>query len=224
MKTLTILFIISFAFLNLFSSCHKPKNEYVEMVFKLPLSITPTKDTVNVGDTLIMEANFSDNLKEEFSGQYYRLQDFGFKTRVGVFKLSDTSLAISQQAGASNSFSFINEIIGITNLGEAFGGISFQYVNNAYKVKTKIVAKQKGTFAIAIFSQLFGKNTQLNFIDLGQTSSGGKKIAVLDNIWYLFNSGNTHFNLYSKNAKVGNISLPDEKNFETEATYSFVVK
>jgi hypothetical protein len=86
MKTITTLAVITFAFLNLFSSCHKPKNEYVEMIFKLPFTITPTKDTINVGDTLTLEANFSDSLKEEFSGRYYRLKDFDFKTRMGLFK------------------------------------------------------------------------------------------------------------------------------------------
>ena len=224
MKTFSILSIISFAFLNLFSSCHRPKNEYVQMVFKLPLSITPTTDTISVGDTLTLEAFFSDNIKEELSGQFYRLQDFDFKTRMGLFKLGDTTLYAGQQAGATGAFTITNEIGGFTNLAETFGGISFQYINNVYNLKTKIIARQKGVLAIALFSQLFGKNTQLNSIDLGQTSSGGKKIAVLNNIRYLFNSGNTHFYLYSKNAKVGNISLPDERNFETEATYTFVVK
>ena len=224
MRTLTILCITSFAFLNLFSSCHKPQDEYVEMVFKLPLSITPTKDTINVGDTLTMEASFPDNLKDEFSGEYYRFQNFDFKTRIAFNKIGDTSLLVSQQPGATNAFTVTNELGGITGLSETFGGINLVYENNTYKLKTKIVPKQRGVFAIALFSQLFGKQMKLNFIDLGQSSIGGKKIALLDNIWYLFNGGNTHFDLFSKNSKVGNISLTEERNFETEATYTFVVK
>ena len=194
------------------------------MVFKLPLTITPTEDTVNVGDTLTLETSFSDNLKEEFSGQYYRFQNFDFKTRVAFIKLGDTSVGVSRQPGATNSFTVVNELGGITGLSETFGGFGFVYENNTYKLKTKIAAKQRGVFAICFYSQLYTKNTQLSFIDLGQTASGGKRIAVLDNIWYLINNGNTHFGLYSKNTKVGNISLPHEKNFETEATYTFVVK
>jgi hypothetical protein len=224
MRKLIILSIISFAFLNLFSSCHKPRNEYVEMVFKLPLTITPTKDTVNVGDTVILEASFSDNLREEFSGQYYRFQNFDFKTRVAFNKLGDTSLLISQQPGATGLFTITNDLGGITGLSEIFGGVGFAYEANDYKLKTKIVAKQKGVFAISFYSQLYTKNTQLSFIGLGQTSSGGKKIAILDNIWYIINNGNTHFALYSKNTKVGNITLPDVKNYEMEAAYTFVVK
>jgi len=224
MKTLSILSIGSFAFLYLFSSCHKPRNEYVEMVFKLPLNITPTTDTVNVGDTLTFEASFPDNLKEEFSGQYYRFQNFDFKTRVAFNKLGDTSLLISQQPGATSSFTVTNELGGITGPSETFGGVGFVYEFNTYKLKIKMVVKQKGVFAISFYSQLYTKNTQLSFIDLGQTASGGKRIAVLDNIWYLINNGNTHFGLYSKNTKVGNITLPDVKNYETEATYTFVVK
>jgi hypothetical protein len=224
MKTLTFFCIVSFGFLNLFSSCHKPKNEYVEMVFKLPLSITPTKDTVNIGDTLTLEASFSDNLKEEFSGQYYRFQNFDFKTRVAFNKLGDTSLLISQQPGATGLFAITNDLGGITGLSETFGGVEFTYEGNVYKLKTKVVAKQKGVFAISFYSQLYTKNSQLSFIDLGQTSSGGKKIAILDNIWYIINNGNTHFGLYSKNTKVGNITLPDVKNYEMEAAYTFVVR
>ena len=227
-KRFSIWSIIGFALLYLFSSCHKPKNEYVGMAFKLPITITPSKDTINVGDTLNVEASIADSMREELSGNYYKLKNFDFKTRAGflTFLNNSTSLFLSQQPGAVNSFGILNEIGSITPLSETFGAVKFLYENNTFRMKTKFVAKQKGLFAINFSSDYVGKNTQLNFIDLGQTASGGKKIAVLNNIWYSVNNGNTDFGILKNYSKLTSETYPtpDNINAEQQATYTFVVK
>src|SRR5215208_8543783 len=118
-NTIAFLSMTCFAFINLCSSCHRPRNEYVEMIFKLPLSITPVRDTINIGDTLTFEANFSDSLKEVFSGKYYRLQNFDFRTRVAFNLLRDSSVGLDQQPGAAGAFTITNEFGGITGLSES---------------------------------------------------------------------------------------------------------
>src|SRR5215208_2966658 len=160
-NTIAFLSIICFAFINLFSSCHRPRNEYVGMTFTLPLSIAPIKDTINIGDTLTFEANFSDSLKEVFSGTHYRLQNFDFRTRVAFNLLRDSSVLISQQPGTAGAFTITNELGGITGLSESFGGVNFLYENDRYKLRTKLVPKQKGVFAISFFSRRMGEQTQL---------------------------------------------------------------
>src|SRR5215208_4124551 len=118
-NTIAFLSITCFAFINLFSSCHKPTNEYVGMTFTLPLSIAPIKDTINLGDTLTLEANFSDSLKEVFSGKYYSLQNFDFRTGVAFNLLRDSSVGLDQQPGAAGAFTITNEFGGITGLSES---------------------------------------------------------------------------------------------------------
>ncbi len=224
-KQCIIYIMVIVSFFNIYGSCHKPpQNEYIDFRFEVPLSITPIKDTINAGDTLTLQADFSDLIKEVHSGNLYELKGFDFRTRIGFFKIGDTSLTLAYQPGNAGTYKIIPQTGAITDLSQTFGGVMFDSSNNRYKLKVQLIPTQRGVSSISFFSRYVGGATELNFIQLGSTAAGGRKIANLRNIWYIINNGNTNFDLYKKNSKLGNLNLIDERNYAMEATFTFVVK
>jgi hypothetical protein len=224
-KQFIIYSILIVSSLNIFSSCEKYiPNEYVDFRFEIPLSITPIKDTIQAGDILTLQADFSDSVKEVHSGKFYKLKRFDFKTSITFKKLRDTSLDLSLQPGNAGGYKVTPAIGIIAELGGTYGIVIFDTSNNRYRLKVQLIPTQKGISSISFFSRYVGRTTELHFIDLGTNADGSKRVANLRNIWYIINNGNTNFNLYKQNSKLGNLSNIDEYNYEVEATYTFVVK
>ena len=196
------------------------------MRFEVPLSITPIKDTIDLGDSLLLEANFPDSLLDIKSGKFFKLPNFDFKIRIAILKLGNINLSLAQQPGASSSFHFINETGAVDDLSETFGGLKFEYINGIYKAKVLVIPKQIGVFALTFFSRLSGHNNELDFIDLGRTESGGRKIANLTNVYFLVNDSQTNYELLKQNSKLGSIVSPNTENIRDEknGTYTFAVK
>lgn len=224
-KQFVIYLIVIVSCFYIFGSCHKYiPNEYIDFRFEIPLSITPIRDTINIGDTLTLQADFSDSVKEVHSGKLYELKGFDFQTRIAFLKMGDTSLTLAFQPGNAETYKIIPLTGAITGLSQTFGSVMFDSSNSRYKLKVKLIPNQKGVSSISFYSRYVGGATELNFIELGSTAAGNKKIANLRNIWYIINNGNTNFELYKKNTKLGNLNLLDTRNFEMEATFTFVVK
>lgn len=224
MNKLALAIILIFSAINIFSSCHKSNDETVWLTFEVPLTITPTKDTINVGDTLTLEANFPDSVREVTTGKFFKLESFDFRTSVGLVRFGDTSIPISQAPGNTSSYKITVRTGSLSGLSETFGNITFAYSGNRYSLKIQFVTSQKGVSAISFFSKSSRTTILLSNIDLGPSMYGGRKIAAFKNVWYVINNGQTHFDLYRKNSKVGYLDSPDENNYETQATYTFVVK
>jgi len=227
MNKSVLVVILFFSTVNIFSSCHKYKDENVDVTFEVPLNITPVKDTIQVGDTLTLEANFPDSIKEVTTGKYFKLANFDFKTRVWFEKLVSDTLYISQQPGVISSFNFYPQSGNINNIGTTFASFVIAYADAKYIARIKIIPKQAGIFNIGFYSLLMEKNIILDSVDLGPSDAGGKKIAYLKNIWYTINNGNTNVDLLKQHSKLVSTSTnPNQLNVQQEqkGTYTFVVK
>jgi len=152
-QNILLIFIISTT--CLFPTCKKGEviNESYTYNFKANWSITPERDSINVGDTLTIESTFSNypfdyntNLNVDFSGN----------------ALIGTSLTLRAIKGFNNappaidSFSFIS-LIGKCETDFQFSYIKqiyWQEINNTYSVKVKIIALKKGIFFISIIDAL----------------------------------------------------------------------
>jgi hypothetical protein len=206
--------------------------EYLRIIFEIPLTITPIKDSVQVGDTLWLEASFPDSIRDHNSGKYYKVPpSFDFRTAVGFLKLVLPDKTINRQPGFASGFNIINKTGGIENVGSTFGGVKFAHDSNRYYLRIGIISNQKGVGSISFHTRwltgrVYGGDPDLSFLDLGQTPSGGKRIPVLDNIYYIINEGETNFHLFQRHCVAASLTYPIESNvfFEQKGTYTFVIE
>lgn len=224
-----------FALLCLLSSCErdeKPVPEQVPFIFQIPLTISPPKDTVSVGDTLWLKANFPDTVREFYSGHYYTVKpnQFDWRTSIAIRKLVYPNQYLGNQLAASNSFTYINKI-GKLEPNSIFADLKYNYANNIYSCKIGIVSKQKGVYTFNFgdswnLSSNSAPQPNLSFIQLDPTNSNKQRQAVYRAVYYYINNKQTNFYLVKANSLYTSLNYPSESNinYEQEASYSFVVR
>ncbi len=211
-----------------FKSCGEKEKfpEYVDMIFMIPLTITPIKESYHVGDTLILEANFPDTLKEYYSGRYYKVQNLNFRSVVNTLELVSNSLYLSQVPGNSYKFTVLSEIGSLEIFGPLGGVLQFNYENERYRLKIKIVPKAESITCLSFTTFIFINRVRIDhIIDLGKTADGRKRIPILTGIYQIVNDGDNNFNLLQLNAKLSMDSVPFHGNIYTEkfGTFTFRV-
>lgn len=102
------------------------------MAFLIPITISPPVEDFQVGDTLWVSGSFPDTLEEFYSGNYYRLENFDFKSKICLHKLVDKQKNISEQPGAFNYFSIFNDIGSLEQISSICGTVSFNYALGKY--------------------------------------------------------------------------------------------
>ncbi|TGE15263.1 hypothetical protein [Hymenobacter elongatus] len=82
----------------LLAGCKRePAPEFVDLIFQIPFALTPERDTVAVGDTLWLTADFSDQLRDFYTGQRYPVPPASFRLRtlLGLLRLTLPTRSIS---------------------------------------------------------------------------------------------------------------------------------
>ncbi|MBX9784487.1 MAG: hypothetical protein K2X48_14455 [Chitinophagaceae bacterium] len=207
------------------SSCNKDKDKYEEVLFEftVPLNISPGIDTINVGQELTIIADFTDSLFDVLSQKKYYLPNFNFKTVAVIQKLTNPSLDILDQTSAVGKFSFSNIIGSFSNFSATFADVNYVYQNNRYLFTGKIIPNEKGVFIIRFYHNTGSKGSTELPQALAPNVPGIKRFPLMRNIRFVFNNGNTHFNIYKDNVKERD---PNEATnwVESKATYTFIVK
>ena len=124
------------------SFCHKepPLVPSVSMQFILPMTVHPVQPTYHIGDTIWLEASFSDSICERTTDKKYRFVDFDFASSIFINKL--TGRASGQPRGsmpfAGNQFDYYPTVGNIYKLNS---GIDFEwiYLNNSYHCRIGII-------------------------------------------------------------------------------------
>jgi hypothetical protein len=197
------------------SRCNDEKDpEFVFMTFEIPLTIRPGNETLNKGDTIWLDGNFSDTLKEINSNLYYKLENFDFKSKICINKIFNNQLYVSEQMPA---FSLFNYLGGTTQTSSVCGTFSINYVNKTYTYKIGFIPNDTGVFNIFInrpFNLSDTPESQIDlrpYIKLDDSDDGRKRIPVYEAFQFIINNGNTNFELFKQNAKVGNDIVPSEQ-------------
>lgn len=113
-------------------SCGKNKecngiSNQINLYFTLPVKTSPVKDTFNIGDTIWIEQEFSNSLKNSQNGKYYTLNNFDFNAGFSLIDLNKVgSIAIT------NPKIIVYEG---SKSGESSTDISCKYENNTYNTK-----------------------------------------------------------------------------------------
>jgi len=197
----SISLLISFVILLTSARCDDDKPFASQLLtFVLPITIQPDGSEIFVGDTLWIEADISDSLTEFNTNKKYSLPNFDFgQTSIGIRKLVNSSIGLSDQVSAASNFELIEEIGEVVFPGETFIDFKFKYeiLDKKYSLRIGIIPKTQGIFCINFLSP-----SQLNYdgiIDLGKHRNGTTIIPVYEDLVFPINNGENNFELFKQN-------------------------
>lgn len=208
------------------TSCGKDKpKEAVYFKLTYPISVTPIKDTFNIGDTLFLEANFSDTLLDIVSNKTYILPDsFNFGSFLSIVKLTDKNISYGNMPSAVQAFNYQNYKGGITGIGSESVHYQEIFNNKRYFFKYAIIPNAIGVYSLWPIGKIFeAPNDNLSFLgDLGYNANGVKRYACQLIFYPNINNGNTNYDILQQNCIPFDEtphSLPNKNQF-----FTFVVK
>jgi len=203
--------------------CSEPINEAlqeVQLIF--PVSISPPQSSINLTDSLQIEATLPDTLQDYISKRYFRLVDFDFKTRIMVRKLISNQRLNMEQPAAIDRFEFNNIVGGAYNFLSSTVNVELKYIDNQYRFKFKMIPKEKGVYMI-LFLYFHNENRVVKKL-IKDPNTGQLKDATMSFMVYNINNGNINLDLYKDNCRVP-ADLGSEPDFNIRfGTFTFEVK
>jgi len=211
-----------------------PKETYpvlVQVGFLPTATLTPSSRTMHRGDTLWLEANFSDSLLDYHSGHRYRVrpQDLKFLSGIACEEL----LGIGQQpVGIAPTFRLVEKVgqaavQGATNM-------SFEPVYDGHYYRAKIGLIPTKACITSLYLLIIPARNRLadvpllSFIQLPRDAQGREQKAQLDNSFYSINDGKANnFDLFQQNYRTFS-QEPDASLqnviYEQKSTFTVEVK
>ncbi len=194
--------------------CTEQDPEFVFMTFEIPISISPDSETLSSGDTLWIKGQFPDTLREIHSGKYFKLENFDFKSKICLTKISNNQLYVSQQQPAFDEFIYTGDVFQTSSI---CGRVKFNYSGNDYFYTIALIPKSHG-----VFNVFFNRPVNLHdvpderidllpYITLGVGSDGRKRIPVYEAFLFIVNNGKTNYDLFKRYAKPGTDIVPSEE-------------
>lgn len=215
------LFIFSLPFF-LLNSCVKEKCQIAGFYeFEIPATLTPAKDTFQVGDTITFVSSFENQVFERKTKKFYKLENFKFYPELSMAEVSDSAT----NKGALVDFDVIvDSATNFSRLNYSNGQIDYigeyNYLSNKYSLDFKLVPKASGLYVFSFFSLVWtldknqkfdGKCSNINVDGVVKMNDRGD-----NNIEMLKNSPDSHYNTWI----FGN----PEQRFHQFGGYCFYVK
>jgi hypothetical protein len=200
--------------------------EFVDMIFMIPLTITPVQQNFFVNDTIVIHATFPDSVLEFYTGKTYRLPNLDFKANISFLKLVSNTNYLSEQPGNAVDYQFIFNEGYISGNGKTGRDLLFGYQGNMYKLNIFLVPLKEGVNCIAFLSAYVIQHKRLDdIINLGFTTDGRKRIPLLTNIFFTVNEGENNFTLLKQKSKlaINNVESPANLYGERYGTFTFRV-
>jgi hypothetical protein len=193
------LFIFSLPFF-LLNSCVKEKCQIAGFYeFEIPATLTPDKDTFQVGDTITFVSSFEDQVFERKTKKFYKLENFKFYPELSMAEVSDSAT----NKGALVDFDvIIDSMINFHRIDYTDGQIDYigeyNYVSNKYSLDFKLVPRIPGLYVLYFSSYVWtldknqkfdGKCSNINVDGVVKMNDGTD-----NNIEMLKNSPDPHYN------------------------------
>ncbi|MBK8474665.1 MAG: hypothetical protein IPL33_22180 [Sphingobacteriales bacterium] len=210
-----IIFSIFCLFLQACEDCLFPGG----YVFDIPATLSPAKDTFNIGDTITISSIFSDQVYDKSTEQHYKLENFKFYPETFIYKI-DTIRTVNNLS----EFDFIidpkyNYYIFSYSTGDRSLIGQYNYANNTYSLEYQIIPKVKG---------LYGLNHSSSIIGLGESQDfEGRCRGIISDVDVTLNEGadnNVNFLLESPDEIQRKIWEKRDKQFHRFGGYCFYVK
>ena len=207
------------------SSCKKEvPREQVTFDFLVPITITPLKDTISVGEELTFSTLFSDSVYDMNSAKRYYLPNFNWRPMIFIKKLVAPEKYYSAQFRAGSKFEYINVVGSFTRVDDIAANMTYVYENNQYKLTVKIKPKEKGVFTVA-FSNDFDPNSVNLPQEFAPSSPSLTKEPVIGNMRNQINNGQTNYHILKQNCLVETPGLAAISTWlYKNSMYTFVVK
>lgn len=207
----------------------EPRPNSVNFAFVIPVEITPSADTLALGDTLWLTANFSDSLLDLRSQRRYRLRREDIELSSFLF-FQRLPGAGQFPVGFAHGFTVVNQVGKLGEPSSSFRTFEPTYDGNHYHLRVGIVPQQRGVFAIGFLTQLkkpFGPFQPLPFIAVPLDGEGNPQRAFLDDIYFIVNQGKINFHVFQQHAYVTSLK-PEAPEatvyYEQKANFAFVVR
>lgn len=200
-------------------SCGKKCEEggVTNHLFDLPFSIAPVQQYYNVGDTIVIESTFSDNIPNPHYGKPFKVEDFDFKTNMRLVNLqSETMPAISYKSPNIITLSgntIYNNILTVDYLDI---NIQHSYTSGTYQYRSLFIVDKPGKYIFFITSDHNGSNrTDVNLTE-----------CISETIEIKFNTNDRQDNNYSmlSNATDPHYAEWTREEFDNAGGYCFEVK
>jgi hypothetical protein len=198
---LTARLLLSVSLLFALSSCGKkePYPELVSVGFLPSATITPSSRTIHRGDTLWVEADFSDSLLDYHSGKRYRVRPQDLK--LNSFLVYRELLGVGQvPAGIAPTFRLV-EKVGHASIDGAFtGSFDLVYDGSYYRAKIGLIPTKSCITSLILSIVPAGERDQLlPFIQPPSDAQGREQRAQLDDSYYSINGGKANnFDLFQR--------------------------
>ena len=207
------------------SSCKKEvPREQVRFDFLVPITITPLKDTISVGEELTFSTLFSDSVYDMKSAKRYYLPDFNWMPMIFIAKLVAPEKYLSAQPSAGSKFEYMNVVGSFTRANDIAATMNYVYENNQYKLTVKIKPKEKGVFNVTFANDFLPGQVKLPQ-EFAPSVSGITYDPVIGSMRNQINNGQTNYHILKQNCLVetpgmASIDIWLNKN----SMYTFVVK
>ena len=207
------------------SSCNKEvRPKKVTFDFLVPITVTPLKDTISVGEELTISTLFSDSVYDMNSAKRYYLPNFNWRPMIFIKKLVAPEKNLFNQFRAGSKFEYINVVGSFTRVDDIAANMTYVYENNQYKLTVKIKPKEKGVFSVS-----FGNDFNPNSVKLPQefapSTSGITYDPVIGDMRNQVNIGQTNYHILKQHCLV---ETPGLAAIDTwiykNRMYTFVVK
>jgi hypothetical protein len=207
------------------SSCKKEvPREQVRFDFLVPITITPLKDTISVGEELTFSTLFSDSVYDMKSAKRYYLPDFNWRPMIFIAKLVAPEKYLSAQPSAGSKFEYMNVVGSFTRANDIAATMNYVYENNQYKLTVKIKAKEKGVFNVTFANDFLPGQVKLPQ-EFAPSMSGITYDPVIGDMRNQINNGQTNYHIFKHNCLVETPGLAAISTWlYKNSTYTFVVK
>ena len=208
------------------SSCKKEvPREPLWFDFLVPITVTPLKDTISVGEELTFSTLFSDSVYDMKSAKRYYLPDFNWRPMIFIAKLVAPEKYLSAQPSAGSKFEYMNVVGSFTRANDIAATMNYVYENNQYKLTVKIKAKEKGVFNVTFANDFLPGQVKLPQ-EFAPSMSGITYDPVIGDMRNQINNGQTNYHILKQHCKVEGPEVVGETNIwlYKNSTYTFVVK
>ena len=220
-------------FLSLTKCGPKVEDPVLTPVGFLPaVTLTPSARTIRRGDTLWLEARYSDSLLDYHSGRRHRVrpQDLDLRS----FLVFRELLGVGQEpVGIAPTFRLVEQVGRASVSGSLSGRLELVYDGVRYRARIGLIPTKACVTSITLTMSPAGSTREalgqaLPFIALPPDAQGREQKAVLDDSFYSINDGKANnFDLFAQHTRAFALepgTMEKQKLFEQKSTFTVEVQ